>query len=73
MSELQDQALNAVQEFMASRTVCITSEREGFEHGSGVAIFYNGRHYIVTAKHVLEQEPRDGASRFSPSVCSKQE
>ena len=70
MSELQDQAINAIQEFMASRTVCITSEKYGFEHGSGVAVLCNGLHYIMTAKHVLEKEPDNANIRFLERVSS---
>ena len=56
MNEIENQAFNALQEYLASRTVIITSKTLTFQHGTGVAIRYRGNDYILTAAHVLNGE-----------------
>src|SRR5207253_7043030 len=56
MSIIDNEAFRAMQEHLASCTVGITSETKGFEHGTGVAVRYDGIDYILTAAHVLNQE-----------------
>ena len=57
MLNIENEGFRAVCEYLASCTVTITSETVGFQHGSGVAVRYGDQHYILTAAHVLEQEP----------------
>ena len=57
MNEIDNQAFNALQEYLASRTVVITSKTPTFQHGTGVAIKFRGNDYILTAGHVLKGEP----------------
>src|SRR5688572_22485905 len=59
MSEIAEQLLNALDEYTASCTVVITSTTPGVSHGSGVAVRYADREYILTAAHVLKNEPND--------------
>jgi hypothetical protein len=59
MSEIAEQLLNALDEYTASCTVVITSAQPGVSHGSGVAVIYGGQQYILTAAHVLRNEPAD--------------
>lgn len=59
MIDIDNEGCNALQEYLASCTVIITSEAGGFEHGTGVAVRYDNQDYILTADHVLTGEPDD--------------
>jgi len=59
MTDIDVEAKKARSEYFVSRSVVITSETPGFEHGTGVAISYNNEDYILTAAHVLEKEPEN--------------
>ena len=54
---IENEGFRAFQEYIASCTVLIWSEKDGFQHGSGVAVRYAEQDYILTAAHVLEGEP----------------
>lgn len=55
--DIENEGFKALQEYIASCTVVIMSKNERFEHGSGVAVRYANQDYILTAAHVLNQEP----------------
>lgn len=57
MSEIAEEALNALDEYTGSCTVILTSTNPMAQHGSGVAVIFRGQHYILTAAHVLREEP----------------
>lgn len=57
MSQIATELLNALDEYIASCTVVIASTNGEIPHGSGVAVEYGGEHYILTAAHVLREEP----------------
>jgi len=59
LKEIDMESCVALQEYFASRSVIITSETPGFDHGTGIAVRYRNEHYILTAAHVLRQEPRN--------------
>ena len=53
MSDLEAAATTAFSEYITSCSVIVTSSDPEFDHGSGVAVRYNGKHYLLTAAHVL--------------------
>ena len=55
--EIENEGFKALQEYLASRTVIITSKTQGFHHGTGVAVRYGNQDYLLTAAHVLDGEP----------------
>jgi hypothetical protein len=57
MSQIIEEALNALDEYTGSCTVVVNSKNPEVPHGSGVAVQYGGQHYILTAAHVLSKEP----------------
>jgi len=63
MTDIDAEAQKAISEYFASCSVVVTSETSGFEHGTGVAVSYNNKNYILTAAHVLENEPENGKLR----------
>jgi len=56
VSNIENEGYNALSEYLASCSVIVTSEVEGFQHGTGVAVRYDNQDYILTARHVLDQE-----------------
>jgi hypothetical protein len=54
MSDINEAATVAFSEYITSCTVIVTSDDDGFDHGSGVAVQYKGKEYILTAAHVLK-------------------
>ncbi len=54
MSDINEAATVAFSEYITSCTVIVTSDDNGFDHGSGVAVRYKGKEYILTASHVLK-------------------
>jgi len=54
--KIENEGHSALSEYLASCSVIITSEAEEFEHGTGVAVRYGNQNYILTARHVLDQE-----------------
>jgi len=59
MQDTDEEGSKALQHYYASCSVVINSKTPGFEHGTGVAVRFNGQDYIVTAAHVLKNEPRN--------------
>lgn len=55
--QIQEEALNAIDEYTCSCTVAIASTNPEVPHGSGVAVIYDGGYYILSAAHVLIREP----------------
>lgn len=56
-NEIQTEAVNALDEYTYSCTVAIASTNPEVQHGSGVAVKFEGQCYILTAAHVLDGEP----------------
>ena len=54
MSDINEAATVAFSEYITSCTAIVTSDDDGFDHGSGVAVQYKGKEYILTAAHVLK-------------------
>ena len=54
MNDINEAATVAFSEYITSCTVIVTSDEHGFDHGSGVAVRYKGKEYILTAAHVLK-------------------
>jgi hypothetical protein len=63
-AELERQFDAAIDEYTCSCSVVITSDNPQVPHGSGVAVRYCGKEYILTAAHVLRAEPDDTKLRF---------
>jgi len=59
LTKIDEEAAKALGEYAASCSVIITSETTGFEHGTGVAVRYRNSDYIVSAAHVLTEEPNN--------------
>lgn len=59
-----EELLNALDEYTVARTVVITSANPKVPHGSGVAVKYGEKHYILTAAHVVRAEPDDQKIRI---------
>ena len=59
IANIEDEGYKATQEYLASCTVCTTGTCETFEHGTGVAVSFRGKRYILTAGHNTEDEPDD--------------
>lgn len=57
MKELENQFFTALDEYTCSCTVVITSVDPVMPHGSGVAVKYGDKEYILTAAHVLRDKP----------------
>src|SRR5437660_10284736 len=62
--QIQEEALNAVDEYTCSCTVAIAGTNPEVPHGSGVAVMYNGVYYVLSAAHVLMGEPDDNKIRL---------
>ena len=73
MSDINEAATVAFSEYITSCTVIVTSDDDGFDHGSGVAVRYKGKEYILTAAHVLKplQDHRKLKFLGRPSVPFK--
>ena len=56
-NDIEDEAYNALLQYIASCTVIVTGADKNFQHGSGVAVKYANQYYILTAAHVLKDEP----------------
>jgi hypothetical protein len=63
MNEITAEMLNALDEYTASCTVVIASANPEVPHGSGVAVKDGGEQYILTAAHVLAEEPDNAKIR----------
>ena len=57
MRDLENQFFAALDEYTCSCTVAITSVDPVMPHGSGVAVKYGEKEYILTAAHVLADKP----------------
>ncbi len=53
MSDLDAAATTAFSEYITSCSIIVTSSDPEFDHGSGVAVRYDGKYYLLTAAHVL--------------------
>lgn len=73
MSDINEAATVAFSEYITSCTVIVTSDEDRFDHGSGVAVRYKGKEYILTAAHVLKplQDHRKLKFLGRPSVPFK--
>ena len=56
---MAEELLNALDEYTAACTIVIASADPKVPHGSGVAVRHDGREYILTAAHVICNEPGD--------------
>jgi hypothetical protein len=54
MSDIEVAATVAFSEYITSCTVIVTSTDNRFDHGTGVAVRYRGKSYLLTAAHVLK-------------------
>lgn len=61
---IANELLSALDEYIAACTVAIASIEPKTAHGSGVAVRYNGKQYILTAAHVLDPEPDNQKLKF---------
>jgi hypothetical protein len=57
IKDLENQFFAALDEYTCSCTVVITSVDPVMPHGSGVAVKYGDKEYILTAAHVLVDKP----------------
>ena len=57
IKELENQFFAALDEYTCSCTVVITSVDPVMPHGSGIAVKYGNKEYILTAAHVLKDKP----------------
>lgn len=64
MKALENQFFTALDEYTCSCTVVITSVDPVTPHGSGVAVKYGDKEYILTAAHVLADKPDDTKLRI---------
>ena len=55
--QIAEELLNALDEYTSACTVVVASANPKVHHGSGVAIKYGDKQYILTAAHVLGSEP----------------
>src|SRR4249920_2678475 len=62
--ELENQFFAALDEYTCSCTVTITSVDPVTPHGSGVAVKYGNKEYILTAAHVLKDKLDDTKLRI---------
>lgn len=62
--KFSEELLNALDEYTAARTVVIASTNPKVPHGSGVAVKYGEKHHILTAAHVVREEPDDQKIRI---------
>ena len=63
-NDIEEEFNKALLEFIGSCSVIVTGENNEFEHGSGVAVKQANQYYILTAAHVLKQEPDNEKIRF---------
>lgn len=61
---LEDQYFTALDEYTCSCTIVITSVDPVTPHGSGVAVKYGNKEYILTAAHVLANKPDNAKLRI---------
>lgn len=55
--KIAEELLNALDEYTSACTVVVASANPTVPHGSGVAVKYCDKQYILTAAHVLANEP----------------
>lgn len=55
--KIAEEILNALDEYTGACTVVVASANPNVPHGSGVAVKYGDKQYILTAAHVLAEEP----------------
>jgi hypothetical protein len=58
MSDINEAATVAFSEYITSCTVIVTSDDDGFDHGSGVAVQYKGKEYIIDSSTRLKTPAR---------------
>ena len=63
-NDIEEEGYNALLQYIASCTVIVTGVDKNFQHGSGVAVKYANQYYILTAAHVLKEEPDNKQIRF---------
>jgi hypothetical protein len=61
---IAQELLNALDEYTAACTVVIASVDPEIPHGSGVAVIYGEKQYVLTAAHVIGCEPDDQKIRM---------
>lgn len=54
---IAEELLNALDEYTSACTVVVASANPNISHGSGVAVTYGDKQYVLTAAHVLVNEP----------------
>ena len=62
--QIAEELLNALDEYTGACTVVVASANPKVHHGSGVAVKYSDKQYILTAAHVLGSEPDNGKIRI---------
>ena len=55
--KIAEELLNALDEYTSACTVVVASANPNVPHGSGVAVKYGDKQYVLTAAHVLANEP----------------
>ena len=53
MSDIEEAATEAFSEHITSCTVIVTSDDSRFDHGTGVAVKYRDKYFVLTAAHPL--------------------
>lgn len=56
-NKIAEEILNALDEYTGACTVVVASANPNVPHGSGVAVKYGDKQYVLTAAHVLAEEP----------------
>lgn len=54
---IAEELFNALAEYTGACTVVVASANPNIPHGSGVAVTYGDKQYVLTAAHVLANEP----------------
>lgn len=57
--KITEELLNALDEYTAACTVVVASANPNVPYGSGVAVKYGNKQYVLTAAHVLANESDD--------------
>jgi hypothetical protein len=55
--KIAEEVLNALDEYTGACTVVVASANPNVPHGSGVAVKYGDKQFVLTAAHVLANEP----------------
>ena len=55
--QIAEELLNALDEYTSACTVVVASANPKVHHGSGVTVKYGDKQYVLTAAHVLANEP----------------